>query len=76
MGVFELFEDGDFAADFLLGDELIVHFLDGYFSAGADVPAAIDFAVGALPDTVLLCEKVVPHVNLHLFVHVLPSSLY
>ena len=32
VGVLQLFEDGDFTTDFLLGDQFAVHLLDGHFA--------------------------------------------
>jgi hypothetical protein len=69
VGMFELLEDGDFAADFLFGYELTVHFFDGDLLAGVDVPALVDLAEGTLTNTVLFCEEVVPHLNLDLLIH-------
>jgi hypothetical protein len=69
IGVFEFLQDGDFPADFLFGGELSVHFFDGDFSTGFDVLPTVDLSEGALPNTVLLCEDIIPHLDLHLLIH-------
>jgi hypothetical protein len=67
--VFQLLQDADFLSDFVLGDELSVHLLDGDLPVGAFVAAAVDLPVGALPDAVALRENVVPHLDFDFVLH-------
>jgi hypothetical protein len=69
IGMFELFEYGNLSADFLLRDQFAVHLLDRHLSAGLYVFTAIHLPERALPDAVFLCEDVISHLDLHLFVH-------